>query len=356
MQFTKGLVLNERYYAEVVGPQLRQFDPQLAHSASLLGYGSDVLGFDDATSMDHNWGPRLQIFLNEQDLHRKDELDAFLATNLPPAFMGLPTNYGGNPGDPIKRLVATQGPPINHLIEIYGIDAFAHSIAGKPLAHLTDPDWVRIPEQVLLEATSGKVFHDGLDKLTPVRAQLRYYPPDVQKLKLAALWQGIANEEAFLSRCAEQGDFTGVKLISTRIMSHLMKICFVIKERYMPYSKWFTVMFNTLGLQPIEDLIAQTLQANDLQVIAQNVARLYREVIVLSNRHASLPEINNEIRNYYGRPAQVVMAGEIAALLVDAIEQDAIKKLDLLTVFIDNKIDGADFRPARDWLQRVVGA
>ena len=355
MEFTKGLLLNEQYYVEVVGPLLRKFDPALAYSCSLLGYGSDVLGFDDVTSMDHNWGPRLQVFLNENDLNRKDELDAFLGANLPPSFMGLPTNYGGNPGDPIKRLAASAGPPVNHLIEIYSIDAFIHAVAGKPATGLTNLDWVSIPEQVLLETTSGKVFHDGLTKLNDFRAHLRYYPPDVQKLKLAALWQGIANEEAFPGRCVQQGDIMGMKLIAARLVNLLMKICFVIKQQYMPYSKWFTAMFNTLDLHNLTRLISQTLQANDLETISRHMARLYEEVIALNNQHDGLPVINNKISSYYNRPAQVVMAGEIVTQFVDAIEQEAVKKLDLRSVFIDTKIDGADFRNARDWLRRAVG-
>ncbi len=354
MKFTKGLTLNERYYNEIVGPLLHQFDAGLPYSCSLLGYGSDVLGLDDATSMDHNWGPRLQIFLREDDLRIKNDLDAFLSANLPPSFAGLPTNYASQPNAPIKRMAPTAGPPVNHLIEIYGIDAFHKSIVDKPLDDLNDLDWISIPEQVLLETTSGKVFHDGLGVLNPLRALLRYYPPDVKKLKIAVLWDGIAHEEAFIGRCIEHDDYVGAKLISARVVSTVMKICFAIKRQYMPYSKWFTTKFSRLGLHSIEDLAVQILSENNLPLIEKKVAKLYQEVIALNNATAGLPVINNTVRDYYNRPYKVIMAGEIVTLFVDAIESETLKSLELSAVFIDSKIDAADFTNTRGVIQRLA--
>jgi hypothetical protein len=65
--FIPGLTLNRRFYEEVVRPLLDQYLPNVAHSAALIGYGSDVLGVDTPMSTDHNWGPRLQIFLSDED-------------------------------------------------------------------------------------------------------------------------------------------------------------------------------------------------------------------------------------------------------------------------------------------------
>jgi len=35
------------------------------HSATLIGGGSEVLGYDQPRSIDHNWGPRVAIFVQE---------------------------------------------------------------------------------------------------------------------------------------------------------------------------------------------------------------------------------------------------------------------------------------------------
>ena len=53
MTFQPSLELNAAFYQEIVEPTVRP----VPHAAALLGWGSDVLGFDTARSTDHGWGP-----------------------------------------------------------------------------------------------------------------------------------------------------------------------------------------------------------------------------------------------------------------------------------------------------------
>ena len=61
--FIPGLDLAGAFFAEVVRPLLDEAYPRLPYAAALLGPGSEVLGYDTARSTDHDWGPRLQLFL-----------------------------------------------------------------------------------------------------------------------------------------------------------------------------------------------------------------------------------------------------------------------------------------------------
>jgi hypothetical protein len=61
--FIPGLELNRLFFEEVVRPLIAAQFPDLAYSAALIGYGSDVLGYDTVLSTDHEWGPRLLLFL-----------------------------------------------------------------------------------------------------------------------------------------------------------------------------------------------------------------------------------------------------------------------------------------------------
>jgi hypothetical protein len=59
--FVPGLELSRNFYHELVRPILDVDFPGLLYSAALLGRGSEVLGFDDEMSTDHDW--KLRVLL-----------------------------------------------------------------------------------------------------------------------------------------------------------------------------------------------------------------------------------------------------------------------------------------------------
>ena len=86
-RFVPGLRLAGEFYAEAVRPLLDAEFPGLRYAAALLGPGSEVLGFDTERSTDHDWGPRLCVFLGDEDAERlAGPVDEMLAGRLPGAF------------------------------------------------------------------------------------------------------------------------------------------------------------------------------------------------------------------------------------------------------------------------------
>ena len=85
--FIPGLELSRLFYAEQVRPLLDASFSGLPHSAALIGWGSDVLGFDTARSTDHNWGPRVQLFLADP------QPAALAAASWPAREAGLCASY-----------------------------------------------------------------------------------------------------------------------------------------------------------------------------------------------------------------------------------------------------------------------
>lgn len=65
--FITGLDVSRLFYEEIVGPLLESEFPGLVYSAALIGYGSEVLGYDSGRSTDQEWGPRALLFLSRED-------------------------------------------------------------------------------------------------------------------------------------------------------------------------------------------------------------------------------------------------------------------------------------------------
>ena len=93
-EFVPGLLLAERFYRHAVRPILDEAYPGLAHAAGLIGFGSEVLGFDTPVSADHHWGPRVLLFLTDEDCDRDaDDIREVLRRRLPTTCLGWSTNF-----------------------------------------------------------------------------------------------------------------------------------------------------------------------------------------------------------------------------------------------------------------------
>ena len=67
-----------RLFNEYAKPIIDEYFPNLQYSAGLIGYGSDVLGYDDEVSRDHMWGPRFYMFLSDNDIDKKTKYSTSL--------------------------------------------------------------------------------------------------------------------------------------------------------------------------------------------------------------------------------------------------------------------------------------
>jgi len=343
--FKPGLELNREFFKQIIKPLLEKYYPHLSYSASLIGYGSDVLGFDNKTSMDHNWGPRCQIFLDKENIGFKNELLEFFSKSLPFEFLGFPTNYTDPKIHFIQSMEKTSKYPLFHLIEI---DTFENYIINylslHDLSDINNNNWVNFTDQQLLEIVSGEVFYDGLNKVKIFRNKINFYPNDIMKLKLASLWSCISNEEAFVGRAIELDDFVGLKLITSRIVNYLLKICFYLDQKYIPYSKWFgTTLKNITFYDEIQDLATTVLTENEPVMVEKKLCKMYEKIINLHNMVGALPTLNCEIQNYHDRPYKVIMSDQIVDILIADINDNDFKSLNLAKIALDIKLDSVDF-------------
>jgi hypothetical protein len=339
--FLPGLELCRRLYVEAVRPLLDDTYPGLRHAAARLGPGSEVLGFDGPRSVDHDWGPRLELFLAPEDVARHGEaLSAVLTNRLPKRIHGWPTHFAP-PGERIRVMTPTDG-PVAHRVLITDLGTWSTGQLGfDPRAGVTTLDWLATPAQLLAEVTGGAVYHDELGELTEFRTRLRWYPDDVWRHLLACQWIRIAQEEAFVGRTAEAGDELGSRLLAARLAREVMRLCLLLARRYPPYGKWLGSAFAAL---PDATAIALTLRKAMRAGATNRQAALcdaYELAGAWQNCLGLAAPVEATRRPYHDRPYPVIDAGRFAAALRDRIEDPAVAALPPIGA-IDQFVDSTD--------------
>jgi hypothetical protein len=333
--FVPGVRLAAEYYAEVVRPLLDQAFPGLRYAAALLGRGSEVLGFDTERSTDHDWGPRLQVFLGADDAERDaGPISAMLAERLPPAFRGYPVAFA-----------VTREPDgeARHQVQVSDLDGWLTGQLGfDPRPGVTVQDWLATPSQRFAEITGGAVFHDGPGELSRVRARLAWYPRDVWLYVLSCQWARIAQEEGFPGRCAEAGDELGSAVVTARLARDLMRLWLLMNRRYPPYSKWLGTAFSRVpGTAALAASLTAALAAPGWPSRERHLSQAYVTVAESHNKLGLTRALDTSTRRFYDRPYQVIDAGRFAAALADAITDPLIRRLPPIGA-ADQFIDSTD--------------
>jgi hypothetical protein len=339
--FVKGLVLNQLFYEEIVAPIMTSHFPDIRYSAALIGWGSDVLGYDDLESTDHNWGPRFQLFLAEQDYQKyRQAISDTLDEKLPSEIRGYPTTF------PLVGNEHQQGEASSHKqnIDLQTIPRFFGWYLGwDPSSELTAADWLTFSEHKLLAVTSGKVFHDGLGDLEPVRQTFHYYPKEVWLYMLAAQWEKISEEQAFVGRCGYVGDELGSMLIAARQVKNLMRLCFLMERRYAPYSKWFGTAFNQLACaSKLHPIFMQVVQAQDWKTRQEYLARAYEIVARLHNALGMTIPLQETAAQYFGRPYLVAGDERYAEELRKSLTSEEVRNIRHQVGSVNQFVDSDD--------------
>ena len=333
--FRPGLELAERFHDEVVSGLLDRFLNGVPYSAARIGSGSDVLGFDTERSTDHDWGPRLTVFLHAEDRAAVGSaLGEFLDRELPDEFDGHPV-----------RFVPSDGQAARHWVDIVDPGYFADALGAAP-AELTTAHWLTAPTQILRELTGGRVFHDGLDVLDRYRAALAWYPEDVWRLVLACQWRRLDQEEPFVGRAGEVGDELGSAVIAARQVRDLMRLVLLMAKSYPPYSKWLGTAFARLPHAPaLTPHLSAALAATAWPAREHHLATAYELVASWHNDLGLTEPQSTGTRPFHDRPFRVLDARRFGEALLPGIADPAVRELYPVGA-IDQYIDCTDVTSA----------
>lgn len=268
-----GIELARRYYETEVAPGLAG----VPHAAALLGAGSEVLGYDDEVSTDHDFGPRVQIFYPDRD---------------------------------------TVG------------DFFAEQLGFDPGRGVGVADWLLTPTQVLAGLTGGAVFHDPYGELARYRSALAWYPDDVWRYALAAGWLKVSQEEPFVGRTGGTGDDLGSRLVAARLARELVRLAFLVERRWAPYAKWLGRAFAELTLAAeVRPQLAGALAAGDWRDREAGIGAAAGIVAAATNELRLCPPVDPVPRRFHTRDIRVLGAERFTVALTGAITDPVLRTL-----------------------------
>ncbi|MBQ6891112.1 MAG: DUF4037 domain-containing protein [Clostridia bacterium] len=243
-----GLELSRAFYESYGAPLLHEQFPEQEGlvAVGLLGSGSECLGFDDEVSQDHDFEPGFCLLLPGEDVI--DRRTAFL---LERAYAKLPKEFMG-----FKRSAVAPVGGARHGV-LRTADFFTEKV-GAPDGILTMDQWLKLPQQALLEATAGEIFRDDLGEVTTIRTALTAMPEDVRRKRLAGhlLVMAQAGQYNYL-RCLRHGEPAAGQLAVNEFVKSCIEVVFLLNKAYAPYYKW---SFRALRRLPKLSLTAETLE------------------------------------------------------------------------------------------------
>jgi hypothetical protein len=354
-EFIAGLDLNEQFYREVVRPLLVDAFPGLVHSAARLGSGSDVPGYDDEMSADHDWGIRQQIFLSPADHAQYGS--AVLQTlrhRLPYRYRGYSVHFGPTNEEGTALLAEIDSGPVNHRVEVVTVPGFFGQQLGIDPAKEWDAiDWLSVSQQQLLSVTAGRVFADDLGQLEPLRQKFTYYPHDVWLYLLACQWRRIGQEDHFVGRTGYRGDDLGSRLLAARLVHDVMLLGFLMAKRYAPYPKWFGIAFQELGCaRTLGPSLRQVLVAETWQERETHLCRAFEFAGEMHNRMQITAPMPTGCIQFHDRPFRV-HSGDYEKALRDAIGDEQVKQLHPHLGSIDQFSHSTDLRSYPDMFGKL---
>ncbi len=236
----KGLRLSELFFEQSVRPAFKKMlsiQEFQRLSFGLVGPGSECYGFDDELSRDHDWGPRVIVWVPSTT--SKDTIARYQAI-----YDGLaPYCFGYGYSRTLDSSIIRKG--------IHPIDGFFSSVLGYDHPPTTELEWIVVKEEALSLATNGKVFSDGSGLVTAFRASLmEYYPTDVWLKKISSRCALIAQYgQSNLLRSYARNDELGIGYELAMVAREAAMLVYLLKKQYRPYYKWLF-----LGLEGLGDL------------------------------------------------------------------------------------------------------
>lgn len=276
----QGLQLAEEYFEQygraLIQDDFSQYSNRIA--AGLVGAGSECLGFDDAISQDHDWGPGFCLWITDDDFKE-------FGDKLHRAYSALPKTYKGfgprkaSPGEEWRTGVIP-------------IRTFFARVTGLGAPPANNDEWLQVSEHCFASAVNGKVFTDPLGEFSNWRQSIAaYYPEDIRLKKIASRCITIAQSGQYnFVRSSQRNERFGAEFALTEFCNDLLSMVFLLNRSFTPFYKWRHRAVASLPIlgEEIHNKIDLLLQTNDKEEQTQYIEDMVKAIITtLHNQNLS---------------------------------------------------------------------
>lgn len=320
-----GAGLAEAFHRALVEPLVRSEFLGRSLIGGRFGAGSDVLGFDDDVSTDHDWGLRSTLLVEGAE-----EVSQFLERELPTEFAGHPV-----------RFALTSDHVVRHRVEVVAFEEFVRGRLGvEPTGSWSVGDWLSFTGQAVLEIVAGPVFTDDDGSWQRLRDKLSWYPDDVWTYLVASSWRQLEQELPFLGRTGSRGDDLGSRVLGARLVDITVHLGFLLDRTWAPYSKWVGSAFADLPSGRVRPDLERALSA---PTWPEREAGLCAALETLLRRQfeVGLPVTTTATWPFHGREFRGVVE-DLADLVVADVRDPDVRSLPLGVGSISHVCENVD--------------
>jgi hypothetical protein len=293
----------------------------------------------------------VEVYLSAEDhAQYAEQITEVMRHALPREVAGVPTNFDSTSHELGKPAPLESG-PIEHRVSCVNIETFVISYRPfNPNRGITALDWVTLPQQTLRLIRSGRVFHDGLGELEPIRERLHHYPHDIWYHLLSAQWERLAQESSFMGRCGDVGDELGSRVLAARLIHYVMDLCFLMERQYAPFSKWFGTAFSELRCAAdLTPVLHGALDAQTWQEREKHMSRAYEYLAQMHNALGITEPVPTEVEPFFTRPYLVPGKCNPGGAIYEKITDEEVKRLPRFVGSVDQV---TNLVCVLDWMNR----
>jgi hypothetical protein len=226
-----GIERTERFFSMHLKTVLRntllqEFDNV---SVAYLGEGSEILGYDDHISEDHNFWPRVNIFYINDDFDA-ETLSKLVLSKLPQSFEGYPLQNGG--------------PYVT--VSFHRLHRFLKNYLSVLKFPLCQNDWITVDEQRLVEISAATTLHDPTGQLAYALSQIAEFPNEIRLFLIYRALDRIS-EVGGIERSILRNDWFTTKFYFMNYSYFAIRIMHLLERVYCPYRKWMMRSLREIG-------------------------------------------------------------------------------------------------------------